>query len=230
MGVPAHIRDGIVVGFATGVFAVGFGVLATTNGLSVAQTSVMSLLIFTGASQFAAVGVIAAGGSAGTAVSTALLLAARNGFYGITMSRLIRGSLPKRIVAAHVTIDESTGMAMAQTDPAKREGAFWAAGLGVFVFWNLGTLLGALAGDVIGDPERWGIDAAFPAGFIALMVPALKQRPGLLAAAAGGAIALVTIPLTRPGVPIILASIGAVIALVVAGPLDELSTPEDDAS
>lgn len=214
----SYVRDAIILGVAVGVFGAGFGVLAVTSGLSVAQTCAMSVLVFTGASQFAAVSVIGAGGSPTTAIASALLLGARNAFYGMTMSSHLGGSMLRRALAAHLTIDESTAMATGQDERSDIEGAFWASGLSVFVFWNAGTILGAIGGNAIGDPNALGLDAAFPAGFIALMMPALRHRSGRTAAAAGVLIAAVAIPFTRPGIPIILAAAGAVIALIVAGP------------
>ena len=211
-------RDGVIVGFATGVFGIGFGVLAISADLSVAKAMAMSLLVFTGASQFAAVGVVGSGGSPATAIGSALLLAARNGFYAMTMSPHIQGSIPKRVAAAQVTIDESTALGTAQSDPDDIEGAFWAGGLSVFVFWNLGTLIGALGGQAIGDPNTLGLDAAFPAGFIALTAGALRHRAGQIAAVAGITIALVAVAFTRPGVPILLAATGAALALALQGP------------
>ena len=217
MSQPAYIRDGIAIGAATGVFGAGFGVLGTSSGLSVAQVCVMSLLVFTGASQYAAVGVIGAGGSPLSAAGSALLLAARNGLYGMTVSQFVKGSVSRRTLGAHLTIDESTALAIGQPDPNNRENAFWAGGLAVFFFWNLGTLLGAVGGNSLGDPATLGLDGAFPAGFIALMAPGLKHRPGLLAAVAGAVIAAVAIPFTEPGLPILLAAAGALFALFVAG-------------
>jgi 4-azaleucine resistance transporter AzlC len=216
--VRSYVRDGIIIGLATGVFGIAFGVLGSTNGLSVGQSMALSLLVFTGASQFAAVSVIGAGGSPITAVGTALLLGARNAFYGMTMAPHVPGSRLKRLVAAQLTIDESTALAVGQPSADDVEGAFWAGGLSVFLFWNLGTLAGALGGQAIGDPNALGLDAAFPAGFIALMMPALRNRSGRVAALAGSVIAVISIPLTRPGVPILLAALGALIALKVAGP------------
>lgn len=213
-----YVKDGLLVGFATGIFGIGFGVLAISAELSVAQTMVMSLVVFTGASQFAAVGVIAAGGSPATAIGSALLLAARNGFYSMTMSQHIRGPVWKRALAAHVTIDESTALGTSQSEPADIEGAFWVGGLSVFVFWNLGTLIGALGGQAIGDPNALGLDAAFPAGFISLAAASLRHQAGRIAAASGFAIAIIALPFTQAGVPILLAAAGAVLAFALSGP------------
>ena len=163
-----------VLGAAVGVFGIAFGVGSVAAGGSVAMTCAMSLLVFTGASQFSAVSVIASGGSTAAALAGASLLAARNGVYGLAMSRTLRGSLLKRIVAAQITIDESTAMSSAQEEPRAARLAFWCTGLSVYVFWNAGTLTGALAGNAI-DPEKFGLDAAFPAGFVAMVIPHLQE-------------------------------------------------------
>ena len=215
MPTSRYRRDALIIGAATGIFGAAFGVLAASPGLSLAKTMAISLLVFTGASQFAAVGVVASGGNQVTAVASALLLAARNGFYGLAIARYLGLRLTGRILAAQLVIDESTALALAQPDPADRERAFLACGLSVFGFWNLGTVIGAVGGGAIGDPGALGLDAAFPAGFIALAAPAFGHRRGLVAAAVGAGVALVATPFVRPGVPILLAAIGAVVALAV---------------
>ena len=231
---PGVRRDAWVLGVAVGVFGSSFGVLATTAGLTVAQTCVMSLVVFTGASQFAVVGILASGGSLASAFSSALLLAARNAAYGVALApTLIRrgpgrrargrpgGGLAKRLVAAQLVIDETTAMATAQSTPTAREQAFWITGIAVFLCWNISTAVGAVAGDAIGDPEAFGLDAAFPAGYVALAVPHLASRAGRVAAATGVAIALLLVPFTPAGVPIVAAAAGVVPALFVArGPGD----------
>jgi len=212
-------RDIWVLGLAVGVFGVSFGVLATTAGLSVAQACAMSLVVFTGASQFAAVGVLEAGGSLGSAFGSALLLAARNAAYGVALAPTLGGrSLGRRLIAAQLVIDESTAMATARSGPRARAQAFYATGLAVFVCWNIGTLIGGVAGDAIGDPEALGLDAAFPAGFVALAVPHLGGRRGRVAALSGALIALVLIPLTPAGVPIVAAALGVVPAALFVAP------------
>ena len=210
---PFRRRDGFVVAFAVGVFGIAFGVFAVATGFSVAQAQVMSLLVFTGGSQFAAVGVISSGGTTAAAFASAGLLAARNGMYGLVLHPIIRGGPLRRLVAAQLVIDESTAMAVAQQNPVESEKAFWYTGVAVFILWNLGTLLGAVGGNAIGDPETYGLDAAFPAGFVALMAPHLRKKPGLIAAVGGGFIAFVSIPLLPAGAPILLASLGVVPAL-----------------
>ena len=210
---PHPVTASIVLGLAVGVFGISFGVLAVASGLTAAQACVMSLLVFTGASQFAVVGVIGAGGSTAAALGSALLLAARNGAYGLSLSSSLPGRLPTRLAAAHLVIDESTAMSTAQRTPEAKRTGFWAAGAAVFVFWNIGTLLGALGGDAIGDPARYGLDAAFPAGFVALVVPHLRSLEGRLAAAIGVAVALVLVPVAPAGVPVLAASVAVLLGL-----------------
>ncbi len=216
MSRPSYIRDGVVLGAAVGLFGVTFGVLAVSAGLTVAQAVVMSLLVFTGASQFAAIAVVASGGSPAATMAPALLLAARNGIYGLALHPHLKGSVFRRLLAAHLVIDESTAMALGQAEPRHREPAFWVAGLSVFVFWNIGTVAGAIGGDALGDPEAWGLDAAFPAGFIVLMRPHISRRAGKVAAATGALIALASIPFLPAGGPIIAGALGALVGLVVA--------------
>lgn len=206
----------IVLGTAVGVFGIAFGVGVVSAGGSVLQACATSLLVFTGASQFSAVSVLAAGGSTGAAVGGALLLAARNAVYGLSMSRILQGSLPTRLVAAHLVIDETTAMALAQPDGDRQRAAFWGTGVSVFVFWNLGTLAGAVLGNAI-DPETWGLDAAFPAGFVAMVAPHLRTRRGLLAGIAGATICLVLIPFTPAGVPILAAAAATLLGLPAPG-------------
>jgi len=212
-----YARDALTLGAAVGAFGVSFGVLAIAAGLSVPKACVMSLLVFTGASQLAAIGVVASGGSVGAALGSALLLAARNAAYGLVLAPRLGGGRVRRLIAAQLTIDESTAMAAAQNDATHARGAFWWTGAAVFVFWNLGTLIGALAGTALGDPRSIGLDAAFPAGFVALVVPHLRSRRGLIAAASGAVIALLLVPLTPAGTPILVASLGVVPALLFSG-------------
>ena len=207
------VAASIILGAAVGVFGVSFGVLAVASGLSVAKTCALSLLVFTGASQFAAVGVIGTGGSALAAIGSALLLAARNGAYGLVLAPDIRGPWWRRLVAAQLVLDETTAMATAQPTRPARVRAFWATGIAVFLCWNIGTLLGALGGGVIGDPAALGLDAAFPAGFVVLMAPHVRRLEGKVAAALGAGIALVLVPLTPPGVPIIAAGAACLVGL-----------------
>ena len=203
-----HVRDGVVLGATLGLFGAAFGVLATTSGLTVAQASALSLLVFTGASQFALVSVVASGGSVLAALGSALLLAARNGVYGVALSRILPRRPPARLASAQLVIDESTAMAVAQPDDRRAREAFLATGIAVFVAWNLGTVVGAVGGSRLADPAALGLDAAFPAGFIALLLPHLRGRAGRLAAVAGAAIAALALPLLPEGAPVLVAAFG----------------------
>lgn len=202
----------VTLGFAVGVFAVAFGVSAVAAGASVTQTCAMSLLVFTGASQLSAISVIGAGGSAVSAFGGAALLAARNGVYGLAMSRRLRGPLGVRLVAAQLTIDESTAMAAAQSDARHGRAAFWITGISVYVFWNVGTLIGALAGQAI-DPLTYGLDAAFPAAYVAMLWPLLADRASALTALIGATTCLVLIPFTPVGVPILCAALAVLVGV-----------------
>ena len=213
MAARSITRDALAIGVATGAYAVSYGVLAVAAGLSVAQTCAMSALVFTGASQFAVVGVLGAGGGALAALAPALLLAARNAVYGLALVPVLRGRRASRALQAQLVIDESTAMARAQDDPRAAHRAFLATGLSVFVFWNLGTLLGALAGGGIGDPRALGLDAMFPAAFLALLAPQLRRPGAPTAAVAGAAIAVALLPLTPAGLPIIAAVLGVLPAM-----------------
>jgi len=211
----------VTLGAAVGVFGVSFGVVATGAGLSVPMAGAMSLFVFTGATQFAAVGVIDSGGSALAALGSGLLLGARHIGYGLALRRKLLPSRRRRLLAAQLLIDESTAMAVAQDDRRDAEGAFWWAGLSVFIAWNIGTLVGALFGDALGDPETLGLDAVFPAAFLALLVPFLRRRDGRAATVAGAAIGLALVPFAPAGGPIIAAAAGALVGLVFARPQEE---------
>ena len=202
----------VTLGVAVGVFSILFGVGAVAAGATIPQTCAMSLLVFTGASQFSAIAVVASGGSLGSALGGALILAARNGVFGLTMSRRLTGRLPTRLLAAHLVLDESTAMSTAQTDPELQRAAFWITGASIYIFWNLGTLVGALAGNAI-DPRRFGLDAAIPAAFVAVLWPNLRTRHGRQAMALGALLCLVSTPFVPIGLPVLIASMAILIAL-----------------
>jgi 4-azaleucine resistance transporter AzlC len=206
------VNASVTLALAIGVFGISFGVGAVSAGATVVQACAISLLVFTGATQFSAVSVIAAGGSTASALGGALLLAARNGVYGLTMSRRIRGPLGQRLVAAQLTIDESTAMSAAQSDPDAQRTAFWITGFSLYLFWNLGTLVGALVGNAI-DPEKFGLDAAFPAAYVAMVWPLLRNGRGRLAAALGAAICVALIPFVPVGIPILCAALAVLVGI-----------------
>ena len=203
-------RDAISIGLATGTYGISFGAIATAAGFSIWQTQALSLLLFSGASQFAFVSVIAAGGSVAAAIATSSLLGLRNGLYGMRITQLIRPTISQKFWYAQLTIDESTAMANRFAEnPAAARRAFLATGLAVFVFWNLATLFGSLLTESVSDPKVFGLDAAIGAGFLALVAPRLIDRNAKLTAATAVLISLGLTPLLPPGVPILLAATAA---------------------
>lgn len=207
------LRQAASVSVATGAYGVSFGALSVAAGLSVWQTQALSLLMFTGGSQFAFVGILASAPTGGAAaVATATLLGVRNGLYGLQVSQLLRARGPRRALAAHLTIDESTAVGVGQPEaPAGRLG-FWATGLGVFLCWNAMTLLGAVVGDQLGDPRRYGLDAAAAAAFCALLWPRLKSRDAFAIAALAALVSVLVAPHAPAGVPVLVAALCALVA------------------
>lgn len=209
------IRASVTLGVAVGTYGVAFGAASVAAGMSVLQTCLLSLLAFTGGSQFAVVGIVAGGGSPAAALTSGLLLGSRNTLYAMRLAPLLRPRGPRRLVAAHGTIDESTAMAIGQPDEASGRTAFWWTFGSVFVAWNLATLLGAASTSALGDPARFGLDAVVPVAFLALLAPRL--RGGALerrVAVAAAVIAAALIPITPPGVPV-LASCAALFVGVI---------------
>ncbi len=208
-------RDSLSVSFTVGAYGVAFGAAAVANGFSIVQSCLLSLLTFSGASQFAVIGVIGAGGSAISGIATASLLGFRNGLYGVLMAPILKVRGFKRLIAAHITIDESTGVSLSQEargPEAMREG-FWLTGFGVFIFWNLFTLAGALGAKAMGDPSAWGLDAAVPAAFLGLVWPRLKSSTDKTLAIVAALFAIATTPFLPAGLPII----GTAVIAVAAG-------------
>ena len=198
-------RDSLSVSFTVGAYGTAFGAAAVANGFSVLQACLLSLLTFSGASQFAVVGVLGAGGSALSGIATASLLGVRNGLYGVIMAPRLKVKGFKRIVAAQVTIDESTAVALGQEvrgESAMRQG-FWLTGFGVFIFWNLFTVAGALGAQAMGDIRAWGLDSAVPAAFLGLVWPRLKTNRDRLLAVVCAVFALAMTPVLPAGLPII---------------------------
>ncbi len=211
------VRDSVAVGLATGAYGISFGAVSVASGLSVLQTCALSLLMFTGASQFALVGVVAAGGAPLSGALTALLLGTRNTLYGLRLAPLLQFHGVRRIAAAHVLIDESTAMSVSRdSTPAARLG-FVATGVAVLVLWNLSTLAGALAGNELGDPRRYGLDAAVGGAFIALLWPRLSDPRNRVVGVLAVAVALGLVPFTAAGVPVLAAGGVALLAGVLAG-------------
>jgi predicted branched-subunit amino acid permease len=204
-------RTALSVAFTVGLYGAAFGAAGLTAGFSILQTCLLSLLLFSGASQFAVVGIMGAGGAAISAIATATLLGFRNALYGLQMAPILKVSGIKRVLAAQITIDESTAVATLQENDADRRRGFYITGVGVYIFWNLFTFLGALGASAIGDPSVWGLDAAVPAAFCGLIWPRLKNKTHFIVSAVAIAWALALTPISPAGIPIITTVILAVI-------------------
>ncbi len=204
-------RTALSVAFTVGLYGAAFGAAGVTAGFSILQTCFLSILLFSGASQFAVVGIMGAGGSAISAIATATLLGFRNALYGLQMAPILKVRGLKRVLAAQITIDESTAVSTLQENDEDRKRGFYLTGIGVYIFWNLFTYLGALGASAIGDPSVWGLDAAVPAAFCGLIWPRLKNKKQFLVSAIAIAWALLLTPLTPAGIPIITTALLAVI-------------------
>ena len=208
--------QGVQVALAVSLYGISFGALAVALGFSVWQTMVLSLLMFSGASQFAFVGIIGTGGvaAAGAAIASAGLLGIRNGLYALRMSPLVGPGFWKRALAGHLTVDESTAVAISQTDQESARQGFWTTALVLYVGWNLATLVGALAGDALGDVRTWGLDAVAAAAFLGLLWPRLVSKEPIAVAVAAAAVTVVLIPVVPAGIPVLAAAaVGIVLAM-----------------
>ncbi|GLY82681.1 AzlC family ABC transporter permease [Actinoallomurus iriomotensis] len=204
------VRDGLGVGFAVGLSGVAFGAAAVAAGLSVAQTCALSLAAFSGASQFALVGVVAGGGNLIAGALGAVLLGGRNTLYGLRLAEALGVRGWRRALTAHVVIDETTAVATAQDGRRATRAGFWATAISIFAVWNVMTLLGALGASRLGNPDTYGLDVVGPAAFLALLWPRLRsgaaeRRVAVLAAL----VAIATTPLLPPGIPVMLAAVAA---------------------
>jgi len=211
---PAPTRASVIsnslgVAAATGAYGVSFGAVGVAAGLSVAQTCALSLLLFSGASQFALAGVVASGGAPLAGALSAVLLGTRNALYGIRLGPLLGLRGWRRFVGAQVVIDESTAMAVGQPGPELARVGFWTTGVGVFVLWNTATAIGAVVGDTLGDPRAYGLDAAVSAAFLALLWPRLSTPAARLASLLAAALAIGAVPLAPAGVPVLLSVVVA---------------------
>ena len=206
-------REGIAVGVATAAYGLSFGALSVASGLTLWQTAFLSLVMFSGGSQFALIGVLAAGGVAAgpSAIAGAALLGTRNGLYGIRTAPIVGRGWLRRIAAAWITIDESTAVALAQPTPRSSRRGFWVTGLIVFAGWNLTTFVGGLIGNALGDTRAYGLDAAAAAAFVGLLWPRLKRRQALVVAVAAFVVATALTPVLAPGLPVLAAALVAVV-------------------
>jgi predicted branched-subunit amino acid permease len=205
----AVVRDALGVGVAVGLSGFAFGVTSAGAGLSVLQSCVLSLLVFTGASQFALVSALGAGGSPFAAAAGAFFLGTRNAFYGLRLSQLLRLPAAVRPFAAQWVIDETSAVTLAQRGRAAARLGFTVTGASLYVLWNLTTLLGALGASALGDPDAWGLDAAGPAVFLALLAPMVKGRTERAVAALAVLLALACLPVLPAGVPVLVAALAA---------------------
>ncbi|MGA7989425.1 MAG: AzlC family ABC transporter permease [Candidatus Dormiibacterota bacterium] len=208
----------LTIGASVVPFGLSFGALSVQAHLNLAQICFLSLVLFSGASQFALVSVISGGGSLFSAVGTALLLGARNGLYGARLNTMLRPRGWRRFAMAETTIDESTAMAVTEASAGYAAWAFWATALSVYVLWNASTVVGALVGNALGSPAATGLDVAGPAAFTALLGPRLSSTRVRLVALGAGVIALATVPLVPVGAPILVGALGAVALLMVFDP------------
>ncbi|MET9876434.1 AzlC family ABC transporter permease [Actinacidiphila glaucinigra] len=211
----AVVRDALGVGVAVGLSGFAFGVTAAGAGLSLLQSCALSLLVFTGASQFALVGALGAGGSPLAAAAGAFFLGVRNAFYGLRLSGLLRLPRAVRPFAAQWVIDETSAVALAQPDRASARLGFTVTGASLYALWNLTTFLGGLGAAALGDPADWGLDAAGPAVFLALLAPMLRGRRERATAALAVPLVLVCLPLLPAGVPVLVAALAAPLVLAV---------------
>jgi predicted branched-subunit amino acid permease len=207
------VRDALGVGVAVGLSGFAFGVTSASAGLSVLQSCALSLFVFTGASQFALVSALGAGGSPFTAAAGAFFLGTRNAFYGLRLSQVLRLPPAVRPLAAQWVIDETSAVTLAQRERAAARLGFTVTGASLYALWNLTTLLGALGASALGDPDAWGLDAAGPAVFLALLAPMVKGRTERAVAALAVLLALVCLPVLPAGVPVLVAALAAPVVL-----------------
>jgi predicted branched-subunit amino acid permease len=223
---PLGVAQAIPVGLAVGAYGLSFGVLAVAGGMSPSLATLSSLLVLGGGSQFAFIGVLAAGGNPMTGAIGGLLLNVRYLAFGLALAPHLAGSrLSRRAGDAYLIVDESVGLGLA-APPGQRARRFRVIGATVAITWIGATAIGAYGGQLLGDPEVFGLDAAFPAGFLALLAPWLRHRPGQVAALVGTALALLLTPVTPPGVPILAAALGAVVAMRVQRSADPRAEPD----
>ena len=228
---PAHptrpVRDGLGLGLAVGVSGVAFGAAAVGSGLSVWQACALSLLAFTGASQFALAGVVAAGGSLLAGTAGAILLGSRNTLYGLRLAGVLRPRRARRLLVALGVIDETSAMTLAQPDPDAAKSAFTATFCTLYLTWNLATFAGAIGAGRVGSPQAFGLDVVGPAAFLALIYPRLRAgRTERVVALAGAGIALATAAVLPAGVPVILAAIAALVGALASPAVAHQPAPD----
>ena len=229
-----HIRlaraQAVQVALAVSVSGISFGALAVVSGFSLAQTVVLSLVMFSGGSQFAVVGIIGSGGltAAVPAFITSSLLGLRNGLYALRMSPIVGHGWPKRLLAAQWTIDESTAVGSTQPSLASARAGFWTTGAVLYVGWNLATLIGALLGDIVGDVRIYGLDAAAAAAFLGLLWPKLKEGEPAVVALGAAVLTVVLVPAVPSGIPVIIVAVVAIVTGFVRHRMAPVAPPREE--
>lgn len=212
----ASVSMALGVAAAVSLYGISFGALAVASGLDFWQTQVLSLFMFSGGSQFAVIGLVATGAPGLSVITTAGLLGVRNGLYAVRMSSVVGPGFWKRLLAGHWTIDESTAVAIAQTEPRAQRIGFWLTGAAIFVGWNAMTAAGAILGDALGDPRIWGLDAAAAAAFLGLLWPRVQSRQPAAVAAVAAVITVLTVPTAPAGLPVLIAAAAGVVMALLA--------------
>ncbi len=214
--VRATVSMSLGVAGAVSLYGISFGALAVASGLDFWQTQVLSLVMFSGGSQFAVIGLAATGAPGLSVITAAGLLGVRNGLYAVRMSSVVGPGFWKRLLAGHWTIDESTAVAIAQTEPRAQRIGFWLTGAAIFVGWNAMTAAGAILGDALGDPRTWGLDAAAAAAFLGLLWPRIQSRQPAAVAAVAAVITVFTVPTAPAGLPVLIAAAAGVVMALLA--------------
>ncbi|GAB3500191.1 AzlC family ABC transporter permease [Amycolatopsis cihanbeyliensis] len=211
------VRDIGLVCLAGAVVAASFGAIAVSSGFPLWLPMLMSLLVFAGAAQFLFVGIVASGGNPAAAVLAGLLVNARHIPFGFAVGELLGTGWARRVAGTHLMVDETVAFALAEREGERRRAAYWTCGIGLFLCWNVGVVVGGLGGTAISDPAALGLDAAFPAVLLALLLPSLRDPAALRATLVGVAIALATAPFLPPGLPVLLALGGVLTAFGTGG-------------
>jgi len=215
--VRATVNMSLGVAGAVSLYGISFGALAVASGLDFWQTQVLSLFMFSGGSQFAVIGLVAAGAAGPSIITADGLLGIRNGLYAVRMSSVVGVGFWKRLLAGHWTIDESTAVAIAQGELREQRRGFWLTGAAIFVGWNLMTAVGAVLGDALGDPKTWGLDAAAAAAFLGLLWPRIQAFQPVAIAAVSAVVTVIAVPTLPPGIPILVAAATGLVLALVAG-------------
>lgn len=213
-------RDIALVCLADGIVGLSFGAITVSSGLPLWLPMLLSVAVFAGAAQFMFVGLIASGGNPVAAVIAGLLINARHIPFGFAVADLL-GRGWRALLGSHLMIDESVAFALAQRDGSRRRAAYWACGIGLFACWNVGVVIGAFAGTAISDTDAFGLDAAFPAVLLGLVLPSLRDAATRRAVLVGAALALACAPFLPAGLPVLLALAGVLTGLPRRGEADE---------